>query len=305
MIRLASTKENDMPDLLEAIENGVAWLTLNRPERLNALSTEMTGALTEALNRIATDRAVGCVVITGAGRGLGRALARGFVAAGACVVIAGKTESDLLQTEAELRSAGGQALAVRFDARDEGDCKRLVERTRQEFGSIDSMIVNHGVSFHSTPEDLPAQAFRDVVETNLTSCFLCAQAAGRAMLDQPNKGTIVLISSDASVVAFDGLLAYSASKAGLDQLGRQFAAEWGPRGIRVNMIGPGYMETRMRESEHKVEDPRVTAELMLKIPLRRKGKPEELIGPAIFLASDASSYLTGAYLAVDGGYSII
>ena len=245
------------------------------------------------------------IVITGAGRGLGRALARGFVAAGACVVIAGKTESDLLQTEAELRSAGGQALAVRFDARDEGDCKRLVERTRQEFGSIDSMIVNHGVSFHSTPEDLPAQAFRDVVETNLTSCFLCAQAAGRAMLDQPNKGTIVLISSDASVVAFDGLLAYSASKAGLDQLGRQFAAEWGPRGIRVNMIGPGYMETRMRESEHKVEDPRVTAELMLKIPLRRKGKPEELIGPAIFLASDASSYLTGAYLAVDGGYSII
>lgn len=245
------------------------------------------------------------VVITGAGRGLGRALAHGFVAAGAHVVVAGKTEDDLVRTVEELQSAGGKALAVQFDARSEADCQMLVERTQREFGSIDSVIVNHGVSFHATPEDFPAQVFRDVIETNLTSGFLCAQAAGRAMLGQENKGTIVLISSDASVVAFDGLLAYSASKAGLDQLGRQFAAEWGPKGVRVNMIGPGYMETRMRNSERKVEDPRVTAELTLKIPLRRKGRPEELVGPAIFLASDASSYLTGGYLAVDGGYSII
>jgi len=96
------------------------------------------------------------VVITGAGRGLGRALARGFIAAGARVVVAGKTESDLLQTVEELRSAGGQAIAVQFDARNEADCKMLVERTQREFGSIDSMIVNHGVSFHSTPEDFPA-----------------------------------------------------------------------------------------------------------------------------------------------------
>jgi NAD(P)-dependent dehydrogenase (short-subunit alcohol dehydrogenase family) len=244
------------------------------------------------------------VAVTGAGRGLGRALAKGFAAAGARVAVAGRTKSDVERVAGEIASSGGQAVAIAFDARKEEDCRMVVTRAEAAFGPIDAMIVNHGVTFHADPESFPAEEFRAVVETNLTSCFLCAQAAGRAMIAAGRKGSIVLISSNASVVTFDGLLAYSASKAGLDQLGRQLAAEWGPKGVRVNMIGPGYMNSHMRGTEAEYDDPQFLAALMAKIPLRRRGEPEELVGPAIFLASDASSYLTGAYLPVDGGYTL-
>ena len=244
------------------------------------------------------------VVVTGGGRGLGRALAKGFAAAGAMVVVAGRGQADIEKVAGEISAAGGRALPVCFDARREEDCQLVVERTEQAFGPIDAMIVNHGITYHAAPESFPAAEFRAVVETNLTSCFLCAQAAGRAMIAAGRKGAIVLISSNASVATFDGLLAYSASKAGLDHLGRQLAAEWGPKNVRVNMIGPGYMNSHMRGTEGEYEDAQFLETLMSKIPLRRRGDPQELVGPAIFLASDASSYLTGAYLPVDGGYTL-
>jgi NAD(P)-dependent dehydrogenase (short-subunit alcohol dehydrogenase family) len=231
-------------------------------------------------------------------------LAKGFAAAGARVIVAGRTASDVELVANEIAADGGRAIAVHFDARRGEDCRMVVERTKEAFGGIDAMVVNHGITFHAAPESFPADEFRAVVETNLTSCFLCAQAAGRTMIEAGRKGSIVLISSNASIATFKGLLAYSASKAALDHLGRQLAAEWGPNGIRVNMIGPGYMKSYMRGVEGAYDDPQHLAQVMPKIPLRRYGDPKELVGPAIFLVSDASSYLTGAYLPVDGGYTL-
>lgn len=245
------------------------------------------------------------VIVTGAGRGLGRALALGFAEAGAQVMVAGRTAADVDAVTGEITAQGGVATGYRFDAEDAAQCEALVAESVRRFGRLDAMIVNHGVTLHSSAYDTAADEFRKVIDINLTSCFLCAREAGRQMRRQGEGGAIVLISSNASFLAYDGLVAYGASKGGVDQLCRQLGGEWGPDGIRVNAIGPGYMNSHMRGVEAEYEDPAFKERLMAKIPMRRRGEPDELVGAAIFFASPASSYVTGQYLAIDGGYSLI
>lgn len=245
------------------------------------------------------------IIVTGAGRGLGRAISQGLAHMGARVIVAGRTEADIVATANEIRAKGGEAHSFKFDASDPVQCADLVAFAISKNGSLNSMVVNHGVTLHKAAAEVSADEFRAVVETNLTSAFICAQAAGRKMIEGRSGGTIVLISSNASIVAYDGLVAYSASKAGVDQLCKQLALEWAPFGIRVNAIGPGYMNSHMRGTEGEYEDPAFKAQLMTKIPARRRGDPDELVGPVAFFASPASSYVTGQYLAVDGGYCII
>jgi len=140
---------------------------------------------------------------------------------------------------------------------------------------------------------------------NLTSVFVTAKSFGRYWKNAKRGGSLVLISSNASFLAYDELLAYGVSKAGVDQICRQLAAEWAPLGIRVNAIGPGYMSASLKGIESIYDEPEVKARILKQIPAGRYGEPMELVGAVQYFLSDAASYTTGQYLAIDGGYSII
>ena len=144
-----------------------------------------------------------------------------------------------------------------------------------------------------------------MIAINLTSAFSCAQAAGRQMIAQGRGGSIVFTSSTSSLVVFELLTSYGAAKAGLDHTARHLAVEWGPHNIRVNVVAPGYMTSHMRGSGERYEDPEHLKGVLAATPLRRKGGPEEIVGPTVFLASDAASYVTGHVIPVDGGWCLL
>jgi NAD(P)-dependent dehydrogenase (short-subunit alcohol dehydrogenase family) len=242
------------------------------------------------------------VIVTGAGRGLGRAMAKGIAEAGAKVMVAARTKPEVDETAATIRAAGAMAEAIAFDATKRADVERLVAQTAVRWGGLDAIVVNHGIGAAEKAEDITDAALDRMLDINLRSVVLCAQAAGRQMLKQGRGGSIVLVSSTSSWLAFPGLTSYGAAKAGVDQLARQFALEWGPANIRVNTINPGYMTHHMRGSEERHDDPDEMRVVRERTPLQRKGRPEELAGPAIFLISDASSFVTGHTMPVDGGW---
>ncbi|MEX2648948.1 MAG: SDR family oxidoreductase, partial [Alphaproteobacteria bacterium] len=163
------------------------------------------------------------------------------------------------------------------------------------------IVINHGVGLAKPAEAVTDEDWDRVQDTNLRSAFVCAQVAGRRMLAQ-GSGSIVFVSSTASLVGFDKLLAYGASKGGVDQMVRQLAVEWGPKGVRVNAINPGYTTNDMRGTETRHAAPALNDEMRRLTPMQRRGTPEEFAGPAVFLLADASSFVSGVCLAVDGGY---
>jgi NAD(P)-dependent dehydrogenase (short-subunit alcohol dehydrogenase family) len=244
-------------------------------------------------------------IVTGSGRGLGRAMARGLAQAGAGVTVCGRSGDVVAEAAKELRGEGFDVLDVAFDAQDRDDCQMLIDRTVERFGRLDVMVVNHGIGRARPAESVEIEEWEEMIAINLTSAFNCAQLAGRRMIGQGGGGSIVFTSSTASLVAFDGLTSYSTSKAGVDMLARQLAFEWGRHHIRVNVINPGYMTSHMRGSNDRYEDADEVARIEAATPLGRKGAPEELVGPVVFLASDASSYVTGHIMPVDGGWCIL
>ena len=243
-------------------------------------------------------------VVTGAGRGLCRAMAIGLADAGAKVVCAARTAAEIEDTAGEIGGRGGEALAVAFDATSRDDCERLIAAAVEAYGRLDVMLVGHGVGGGGpvAAEDTSIGAFERILEINVTGCFNAAQIAARRMIDQGEGGSIILVSSTASLVAFPGSLAYGVSKGGVDQMMREMAAAWGPHDIRVNTINPGYTTHSMRGGSTGEPDPEMAADIRRLTPLQRSGEPAEFAGPAIFLASDASSFVTGVVLPVDGGY---
>jgi NAD(P)-dependent dehydrogenase (short-subunit alcohol dehydrogenase family) len=244
-------------------------------------------------------------IVTGAGRGIGAELAAGLAEAGAAVAVASRTGGDCEKVAAAISAKGGRAIAVAFDACDERQCAELIKRTESAFGRLDGAVVNHGIGLHRDALETTRAEFAGMLEGNLTSFFLMCRELGRHWVAAQRPGAIVLMSSNASILAYGELAAYGVSKAGVDQLARQLGAEWARHGIRVNAIGPGYMATSMKGIESIYDAPEVKARILPKIPAGRYGALRELLGAAQFFLSDASSYATGQYLAVDGGYSLI
>ena len=242
------------------------------------------------------------VIVTGGGYGLGKAMARGIAAAGADVVIAGRTPGRLDESAREIREDGGSVHTVEFDATDYGSCEALVAEAASRFGAVHSMVVNHGVVVVAAPEDTAGREWDEVIGTNLTGCFFCAKAAGRQFIQQGEGGSIVMISSNGSLVGFEGLSAYGASKGGVDQLCRQLAVEWGRHGIRVNTVNPGYTTNTMGGRLEAMKSSQDEAEVLRMTPLGRRGEPDDFTGPVIFLCSEASRFISGNVLVVDGGY---
>ncbi|HVG81230.1 MAG TPA: glucose 1-dehydrogenase [Methylomirabilota bacterium] len=242
-------------------------------------------------------------IVTGSGRGLGRAIALGLAEAGANLVTCARTPGTARSVAEEIAAKGGQALGLEIDCADRDQCDRLVEAALQRFGRLDVLVCNHGIGLNRPAEATTPAEWSEVLRVNLSGYFYAAQAAARPMLAQ-GKGAIVMNSSNGSFIGFPGLTAYGASKGGVDQLVRQLAVEWGERGIRVNAINPGWTENLMAHRKRQTADEEKEAEIRRMTPLRRRGRAEEMVGPVIFLASDASSFVTGVCLPVDGGWFV-
>ena len=241
-------------------------------------------------------------IVTGAGRGLGRGMAEALAQAGARVVCAGRTMASIEETADKIRSAGGEAEPFLFDAVKRSDCQRLVAETAARHGKLDIMVVNHGIALAAPAVEVTDHDWSETIAVNLTGAFLCAQAAGRQMIAQGKGGSIVLISSNASLVGFHDLTAYGASKGGVDQLCRQLSIEWGPHRIRVNAVNPGYTTNNMAGGDERHATVSLAEEIRRMTPLGRRGSVAEIAGPVVFLASDAAAFVSGVCLVVDGGY---
>lgn len=235
-------------------------------------------------------------IVTGASSGLGVAFATGLAEAGADIAICARRVERLEETRARVEEIGRRCVAVPADVADPDDCNRVVEQTVEQLGGVDVLINNAGIGTAAPATREAPDEFRKVIDINLNGSYFMAQACGRAMKDG---GSIVNIGSVlGSTTAFLPQAAYASSKAAIIGLTRDLAQQWtGRKGIRVNALAPGFFESEMTEQypEGYLE------QMMFRVPAGRKGEAHELVAAAIFLASDASSYVTGVLLPVDGG----
>jgi NAD(P)-dependent dehydrogenase (short-subunit alcohol dehydrogenase family) len=241
-------------------------------------------------------------LVTGGSRGLGEEIAEALGEAGASLMLLARRETWLGPTVERLRAAGIQCESALCDVADPVSVAAAVRQTVEHFGKIDILINNAGITWGAPAEEMPLERWRSVLDTNLTGAFLCAQAAGREMLRRCS-GVILNVSSVAGLRAMPGDIhsaGYVASKGGLIALTRELAAKWAPSGIRVNCIAPGFFPSRMSEKVLEL----VETAVVQRIPMGRIGQAGELKGIAVFLTSDASSYITGQTIAVDGGATI-
>ena len=236
------------------------------------------------------------VLITGAGSGIGAAVARCVGRRGDQVVCVDIDADRASGTAAEIEGA----LALAADVTDEAHCDAMVAATLDRFGDLDAVVTCAGIENNDDTIDMDIAAFRRVVDVNLTGTFLTAQRAARAMTNLGHGGSMVLIGSINSRIGLPGASAYAASKGGVLLLGQTLALDLARHGIRVNVVGPGVTDTPM--SAVSLADPARRAELMAKTPLGRPADPAEIAEVVAFLTSEASSFVTGAFIPVDGGW---
>jgi 2-dehydro-3-deoxy-D-gluconate 5-dehydrogenase len=239
-------------------------------------------------------------IVTGSTSGIGKSIATKFAEEGATVVICGRREELAKSIAADLVRGGHGATAIRLDVTSPESIQSLVDQVVQQFGRIDILVNNSGISpVWKRAEDTSKEVWDQIMQTNLTGTFLCAQTAGRVMIQQKS-GKIINVSSVGGEVALPRLVAYCTSKAGIVMLTKVLAVEWAEHGILVNGIGPAFVETDFTAGLRASE--RIYAELKGKNPLNRFAKAEEIVGTAVFLASDDSNYITGQTIFVDGGW---
>ena len=235
-------------------------------------------------------------IVTGAASGIGAATARRLAARGDAVICA-----DLDGDGAAATAAGlAEAMAFTLDVADEAATDAMVAAGLDRFGDLHNVVACAGMELHGDSLDFPVEDFRRTVDVNLTGCFLTARRSARAMCEAGHGGSIVLIGSINSKIALGNFAAYVSSKGGVLMLGKGLALDFAAHDIRVNVIGPGVINTPM--SANSIADPERGAFLMSKTPLGRPGEPEEIAEVAAFLTSDAASFMTGAYVPVDGGW---
>ncbi|MFQ5381527.1 MAG: SDR family NAD(P)-dependent oxidoreductase [Dehalococcoidia bacterium] len=239
-------------------------------------------------------------IVTGAGRGLGRSIALALAEAGADIVAAARTASEVEAVAAAVRGLGRRAAAVVADVTQPAQCERMVDEACGRLGGIDILVNNAGINVRKPVLEVSPEEFRSVVETNLFGYFYAARAAGRVMVARGG-GKVINISSIMGRVALPAQSAYASSKGGIDQLTRVMALEWATSGVQVNGVAPTYFETEL--TRPLFEDPERREFITGRTPMGRWGKPEELAGAVIFLASSASDYVTGETILVDGGWT--
>ncbi len=239
-------------------------------------------------------------LVTGASRGIGRAIALGFAAAGADVSLAARSESDLETLAKEIDQMGRRALVVPTDVNDRSQIEALVERTVEELGGLHILVNNAGGTRFMAPiVSLRPDGWDKVRTLNLDSVFHATQLAAQAMVAAGSGGSIIQIASVAGIQGAQGLSFYSAAKGGVRLMSQAVAKELAQSGVRVNSIAPGWVATDLNVAMREDEAARKYAESM--VPMGRFADAEEIVGAAIFLASDASSYVTGTTIVVDGG----
>jgi 2-deoxy-D-gluconate 3-dehydrogenase len=242
------------------------------------------------------------VVVTGGNGGIGLGMAKGLAGAGAAIVVAGRDAKKNAAAVETLSTQGARAIAVEVDVRDKGSCQKMIDATIMRFGRLDILVNNAGTNIRKQPQDYTLEEWHTVMDTNLTSAFICCQLAYPVMA-KAGGGKVINIGSMMSILgaAFAG--PYGSSKGGIVQLTRSLATAWGKDNIQLNAVLPGFIDTDLtRAARTQVSglNERVTA----RTPAGRWGTPDDLAGIAVFLASSASDFVTGAAIPVDGGYSI-
>ncbi|MCO6510676.1 MAG: glucose 1-dehydrogenase [Aridibacter famidurans] len=241
-------------------------------------------------------------IVTGGSRGLGKEMAEGLAEAGASLMLCARRAEWLDETVEEFKGRGFEVESMLCDTSVPDQVQTVVDATAEEFGKVDILINNAGISWGAMPEEMPLEKWQKVLDVNLTGCFLFAQAAGREMLKQ-GSGSIINITSISGITSSANgpfYAGYVASKAGLIGLTRELAASWGRRGIRVNAIAPGFFRSRLADPVIDIYENSIRENN----PIPRIGEEGELKGAAVFLASDASSYVTGQTIVVDGGMTV-
>jgi NAD(P)-dependent dehydrogenase (short-subunit alcohol dehydrogenase family) len=238
-------------------------------------------------------------VVTGGTSGIGRAISIGLADAGADVIATGRRQQQVEEAAAEIEARGRKSLRLASDVCDRGSLEKLLAATLDEFGKVDILVNCAGIIKRTPTLDLSEEEWANIINTNLTGTLRASQIFGRHMVDR-GYGRIINIASLNSFVALTEVAAYAASKSGVASLTRSLAVEWSKKGVTVNAIAPGVFRTDINA---KLLDSTARGqELLMRTPMGRFGKTEELVGAAIYLASDSASFVTGEILVVDGGF---
>ena len=241
-------------------------------------------------------------IVTGGNGGIGLGMARGLAGAGASVVVAGRNPQKSEAAVRELVALGAEAMAVTVDVTDEAAVARMAQETLERFGRIDILVNNAGTNIRKPLHEYSLDEWRRVLDTNLTSAFLCSRAVYPAM-KAAGGGKIINIGSMMSIFGASFAPAYGASKGGIVQLTKSAASAWAPDNIQVNAVLPGWIDTELTRRARQ-EVPGLHDTVLKRTPARRWGRIEDMAGVAVFLASAASDFVTGTFIPVDGGYSI-
>jgi 2-deoxy-D-gluconate 3-dehydrogenase len=254
----------------------------------------MTNKLFDLTSKIA--------IVTGGNGGIGLGMARGLADAGATIVIVGRNQPKSATATEEIKKTGGKAIAIEADVTDRNAVKDVIARTVREFGRLDILVNNAGINIRKPPQDLAAEEWDSVISTNLTSAFLCSQAAHPAM-KAAGGGKIINIGSMLSIFGASFAPAYAASKGGIVQFTRSCACAWAADNIQVNAILPGWIDTDLtRRARQEIDG--LHDKVLARTPAARWGASDDFAGIAVFLSSAASGFVTGTAIPVDGGFSV-